>query len=150
MSVTQSRINPGLVSSSTSRLSDTSYKSDDHSASPDTSCRSNCWDINRHHSEKLSCLFVIIHTGTLTVLMALGNMAGVWNMNVWWWDIIYECPLSSMDTRGLVQPVACFSEERPVIASGRMEFHVNLSTINNEANTDVCWKWWPIRAARQR
>ena len=30
-----------------------------------------------------------------------------------WGDIIYDCPLSRMDTRGLVQPVACFSwEER--------------------------------------
>ena len=60
------------------------------------------------------------------------------------------------DTRDLVQPVTCFSavmgrgwEDRLVTASGRMEFHVNVSTIIKEANTDICWKRWPIQAARQ-
>ena len=75
-------------------------------------------------------------------------MAGVWNVND-------ETSYMNVHSAGWIQEAfgaACSLfltwEERPVIAS-IMEFHVNVSTINNEANTDVCWKWWPIRAARQ-
>ena len=68
-------------------------------------------------------------------------MAGVWNVN----DETHHIWMSTQqDTRDLVQPVTCFSAvmgrgwgDRLVTASGRMEFHVNVSTVNKEANTDV-------------
>ena len=85
-----------------------------------------------------------------------------------WWQEVMSWPVfetwmmrrhkwisTLQDTRGLVQPLTCFSAvmgrgwgDRLVTASGRMEFYVNVSTINKEANTDS-WKWWPIQAARQ-
>ena len=91
------------------------------------------------------------HWKTSWHLVTCGHvMAGVWNVN----DETHHIWMSTQQNGYMRLGAACSLflswEEKPVTALGRMEFHVNLSTINNEANTDVCWKWWPIRAARQR
>ena len=69
---------------------------------PWISLRFQCFRIRQH---------IVTKSGNILWILSMMSwpLFETWMMR----HIIYECPLSRMDTRGLVQPVACFSwEER--------------------------------------
>ena len=133
MSVSQSRINPASQSCPTQDIAPTTPRS--WAVCVSSSIQQWHWQASWH-------------------LVTRGHVMS-WPVFEMWMMRRHIWISTLQDTRVLVQPVTCFSAvmgrgwgDRLVTALGRMEFHVIVSTINKEANTDS-WKRWPIQAARQ-